>query len=142
MSNHISRIPRPFLSTALAAVALATALTLATPVTPSNAGERLLSGTFVGQSKHVTTGGVSIEKDGDRTFVVLHNDFSLDGAPAPTLGFSNAGTFDKATEFAKLKSLKGKQRYELPRGIVLSAYDAFTVWCSKFSVPLGTAKLG
>lgn len=142
MSNHITRIPRPFLSTALGAVALALVAALTAPAPSASAGERLLSGSFVGQSKHITTGRITIEKEGDRTFVVLHSDFSLDGAPAPTLGFSKAGKFDNATEFSKLKALKGEQSYELPRGIMVKAYDAFTVWCAKFSVPLGSAKLG
>ena len=44
--------------------------------------------------------------------------------------------------FAKLKSLNGRQVYELPKNISTSAYDAFVVWCEKFSVSLGSAKLG
>ncbi len=140
MSNYITRIPRPFLSTAAAAAALALVVAV-TPSTEATAGETILAGTFFGQSDHVTTGKITIEKDGDRTIVVLHEDFSLDGAPAPTLGFSKGENFDKETEFAKLESLKGEQRYEVPKGIVVKAYDTFTVWCSKFSVPLGSAKL-
>ena len=141
MSNFLTKLPRPFLTTAAAAVALSLVVAASAPSTMAHAAEVLKSGTFFGQSDHITSGKVTIEKDGDRTIVVLHEDFSLDGAPAPTLGFTKEGKFDVKTEFAKLKSLKGEQRYEVPSGILVSAYDAFTVWCSKFSVPLGTAKL-
>lgn len=127
--------------TAMAASAFAFTMAITAP-TIGHAAEVIRSGTFVGQSDHVTTGTVTIEEDGDRIIVTLHEDFSLDGAPAPTLGFSNAGKFDKSTEFAKLESLTGEQRYVVPKGVIASAYDAFTIWCSQFSVPLGTADLG
>lgn len=141
MSNYISKIPRTLLSTAFATIALSVVLVVSAPSGIAQAVETLLSGTFAGENDHTTTGKITIEKDGDRTIVVLHDDFSLDGAPNPTLGFSKAGEFDVKTEFTKLKSLKGEQRYEVPAGIIVNAYDAFTVWCSKFSISLGSAKL-
>ncbi|MGI9356989.1 MAG: DM13 domain-containing protein, partial [Rhizobiaceae bacterium] len=36
---------------------------------------------------------------------------------------------------------EGRQLYEVPASIDLSAYDAVTIWCSKFAVPLGSANL-
>ncbi len=100
----------------------------------------MASGTFEGRSDHVTTGGVSIRKDGDNYFVVLEEDFSLDGAPAPTLGFGD-GEFDAATEFSSLKSNTGYQTYELPASIDPASYSEFYVYCADFSVPLGVAAL-
>lgn len=141
MSNFITRIPRPFLSTAFAAAALALAAAATAP-TMAHAGEELFSGTFIGQSDHITTGKVTIETEDGKTFLILHENFSLDGAPSPTIGFSKAGKFKADTEFTKLKMLKGKQRYELPAKIAAAAYDAVTIWCSKFSVPLGSARIG
>ncbi len=67
--------------------------------------------------------------------------FSLDGAPDPQLGFSKDGTYDPSTTFTKLKSLNGRQVYELPKSISIAAYDTFVVWCEKFNVSLGSAKL-
>ncbi|MEL6967877.1 MAG: DM13 domain-containing protein [Pseudomonadota bacterium] len=107
----------------------------------ASAGEVLKTGKFFGQSQHVTSGTVTLERDGDRVLVVLGKDFSLDGAPTPTLGFSNGKKFDVKTQFAKLKRLKGRQVYVLPKGIKASAYNTFTVWCSRFSIPLGSARL-
>ena len=105
------------------------------------AKDSILSGTFSGANGHVTTGMVTIEKSGGKTLVVLASNFSLDGAPEPTIGFSKAGKFDKATEFASLKANKGKQTYELPANINPSDYDRIHIWCAKFSVSLGSAKL-
>ncbi|MEM7522897.1 MAG: DM13 domain-containing protein [Pseudomonadota bacterium] len=87
------------------------------------------------------TGTVSIEREGGKTFVVLSEDFTLDGAPDPKLGFGNDGDFDADTIFAKLETLTGSQRYEVPPSLKIADYDTFTVWCEQFSVPLGSASL-
>ena len=112
---------------------------------PALAGSALAqdarSGQLSGESGHVTTGTVAIQRDGDRTLVVLGDDFSLDGAPDPTLGFAEGGAFDLATEFSDLHSLTGGQTYELPSGVDVSEHDTFVVWCSEFAVPLGSAPL-
>ena len=108
---------------------------------PAHSVEVAATGSFAGQSDHVTTGTATVEKDGDKVLLVLGEDFSLDGAPSPTIGFSKGGEFDIKTEFAKLKSNDGRQVYEVPASIDVSAYDAVTIWCSKFAVPLGSASL-
>ena len=127
---------------AMPALATAAALGLMLVITqPAEASDILRSGMFTGQSDHVTTGTVRIEKDGESTVLVLASDFSLDGAPSPTLGFSVGGKFVEASEFAELRSLEGEQRYVLPKGFETTGYDAVTVWCDRFSVPLGSAPL-
>lgn len=133
-SNHI-RVP-----TTVVAIAAGIMIGTAAPVSADGAAA-IRSGTFSGQSGHEMSGRVTIEREGERTFVVLHDDFLLDGAPAPTLGFSNDGVFDQETEFAELASFTGAQRYEVPGSIQTSDYDTFTVWCADFSVPLGSAPL-
>ena len=98
------------------------------------------SGAFEGRSDHVTTGGVSILKTASGYVAVLESDFSLDGAPSPTLGFGKNG-FDKSTEFTKLESKKGLQIYAIPASIDPADFDEFYVWCADFSVALGVASL-
>ncbi|MEL7488116.1 MAG: DM13 domain-containing protein, partial [Pseudomonadota bacterium] len=98
------------------------------------------SGSFEGLSDHVTKGGVSILHTASGYVAVLEGDFSLDGAPSPTLGFGKNG-FVKETEFTKLESKKGLQVYAIPASINPADYDEFYVWCAKFSVPLGVASL-
>ena len=100
-----------------------------------------LSGTFEGRSDHITTGGVSIVKLNTGYVVILESDFSLDGAPAPTIGFGKDGAFDKKAEFSKLTSKDGLQVYAVPADINPADFNEFYIWCAQFSVPLGVAAL-
>ncbi len=97
-------------------------------------------GTFKGRNRHVTTGTVTIVKTDAGYQAILESDFSLDGAPAPTLGFGNR-KFDKSTEFSALKSNTGRQVYDLPASINPADFSKFYVWCADFSVALGVAEL-
>ena len=97
-------------------------------------------GEFRGASNHVTSGEVIIRKTADGYVVELGADFSLDGAPDPKLGFGKDG-YDASTTFAKLESNTGAQVYQVPAGIDVEAYNEFYIWCEKFSVPLGIARL-
>ncbi|MEP3276186.1 MAG: DM13 domain-containing protein [Stappiaceae bacterium] len=99
------------------------------------------AGTFEGRSDHVTTGGISIVKTGSGYVAVLEGDFSLDGAPAPTLGFGNDTKFDEKSEFTKLESKEGLQAYAIPANVDPNKFNEFYVWCADFSVPLGVASL-
>lgn len=107
----------------------------------ASASAIVASGTFEGRSDHITTGGISILKTESGYVAVLEQNFSLDGAPAPTLGFAKGGVFDKATEFAKLAEKEGLQVYAIPANIDPANYDGFVVWCADFAVPLGIAAL-
>ena len=108
---------------------------------PAGAGSKVLgSGTFVGASNHVTKGGVTILETASGMLVVLEPNFSLDGAPDPKLGFGKDG-YDSSTTFAPLASNSGLQVYQIPASIDPAKYNEFYIWCEKFSVPLGIAKL-
>ncbi|MEL7130297.1 MAG: DM13 domain-containing protein [Pseudomonadota bacterium] len=99
----------------------------------------LRTATFTGQSDHVTTGRVSIAgADGTYT-LVFAEDFSLDGAPDPVVGFGNNGTYDPTTKLGALINKTGAQSYPLPEGLDPRAYGEVYVWCEQFDVPLGVA---
>ena len=100
-----------------------------------------VSGVFEGRSDHVTKGGVSIVKTASGYVAILEPDFSLDGAPAPRLGFAKDGKYDPKSEFAKLANKDGLQAYAIPAHVNPAAYNEFVVWCADFSVPLGVAVL-
>ncbi|MEM9617112.1 MAG: DM13 domain-containing protein [Pseudomonadota bacterium] len=104
-------------------------------------GEVIARGVFEGASDHVTTGGVTIRKGADGYYVTLEEDFSLDGAPDPKLGFGNPD-YAAETQFSALKSKTGYQSYKLPEGFDPTGYQTIYVWCEQFSVPLGVATLG
>jgi len=100
------------------------------------------SGTFVGASNHITTGGVDIIKNDDGSYtVVLAADFSLDGAPDPRVGFGKSGEYDPATGMGLLKSLTGQQTFTVPAGVDPADYNEIYIWCLKFNVPLGVATI-
>jgi len=106
------------------------------------AAEEILSkGTFTGKSGHKTSGSVSIVKTGSGIEVRLGSDFKLDGAPDPWLGFGKDGKYASASEITKLKSNTGAQVYKISGPLDVSKYNEFYIWCRKFSVPLGVAKL-
>ena len=123
---------------ALAAVA-SLALALAIP-TLASAGDKVGHGSFTGASGHVTTGEVSVVKTDKGYQVVLEDSFNFDGAPDPKLGFGKDG-YDASTQFSVLKANSGKQVYELPASFDPSKFNEVWVWCEKFAVPLGVAKL-
>lgn len=112
---------------------------IALPAGTALAGEG--TGTFIGASDHVTSGTVEVVKTDTGWEVHLKDNFSLDGAPDPRVGFGSAGTFAAATDFEPLRSITGAQVYKVPAGIDPTAYDEVYIWCRKFSVPLGVAKL-
>ncbi|WP_299367012.1 DM13 domain-containing protein [uncultured Tateyamaria sp.] len=124
----------------LAAIALAALVAIA-PL-PAAAADPVASGTFTGASDHITTGGVEIIKndDGSHT-IVLAADFSLDGAPDPRVGLGKNGFYDGNTDAGVLGNLTGAQSFVVPAGVDVSAFNEVYIWCEKFSVPLGVAKL-
>ena len=106
------------------------------------AAEEILSkGTFTGKSRHKTSGSVSIVKTSNGIDVRLGSNFKLDGAPDPWLGFGKNGKYVSASEITKLKSNSGAQIYKISGPLDVSKYNEFYIWCRKFSVPLGVAKL-
>ena len=105
------------------------------------ADEVVSKGTFSGASNHTTEGAVSVLKGDGGAQVVLGEDFSLDGAPDPKLGFGNDGNYDTASQFSVLNANTGEQTYELPADIDPTKYNEIYVWCETYAVPLGVAKL-
>jgi len=100
-----------------------------------------LSGSFEGRSKHVTTGEVTIVKTSTGYELVLADNFFLDGAPDPVIGFGDNGKYNTSTTFTKLEKIRGGQRYALPQGFVHANFSQVFIWCERFSVPLGVANI-
>lgn len=109
--------------------------------THSIKGQQTATGTFKGLNGHVTTGTASIIRSGKSWAISLGSDFTFDGAPDPYVAFGNNGKFAKGTNFAKLGKNKGAQVYVVPKTLDVGDYLEVYVWCEKFTVPLGVAKL-
>lgn len=119
----------------------AAAMISLSPVAAS-AGDKISSGTFVGKSDHITTGGVKLIKTADGgAVVILDSDFSLDGAPDPRVGLGADGEYDEASNMGVLQHINGVQFYRLPPTVNADDYNEVYIWCTKFSVPLGVASL-
>lgn len=107
----------------------------------AGADEVTRSGSFTGASNHVTTGDVSIVKTAEGYEIRLAENFSLDGAPDPRVGFGKGGKFVDATDFEVLREDTGAQVYKVPDGLNPADFDDVFIWCRRFSVPLGLAAL-
>ena len=116
------------------------AAAVALPATLTRAATTIAKGTFTGASNHVTTGTAYILKEGDKYYITLGEDFTFDGAPDPKVALGNDG-YDKNTLMGLLRSNTGAQSYEIPASIDVAAYNEVWIWCEKFNVPLGVAKL-
>lgn len=97
-------------------------------------------GAFVGASNHVTRGTGGILIDGAERFVTLAEDFWFDGAPDPKVALGRDG-YDPTTLLGPLRANEGAQRYAIPARIDASAYTEVWIWCERFNVPLGVARL-
>lgn len=107
----------------------------ATPAVFAGGHGRL--GNFSGTNGHVTKGTVEVLKD----TVELLPDFSFDGAPDPKVAFGRNG-YDPKTLMGPLKSNSGASSYPIPAGINPDDYNEVWIWCERFNVSLGVAKLG
>ena len=98
------------------------------------------SGSFTGASRHVTTGTAYLEPEDGGYVVRLGADFTFDGAPDPKVALGADG-YDPATLMGALGSNTGEQVYPVPAGVDPAAYNEVWIWCERFNVPLGVAKL-
>ena len=119
---------------------IASSALLASTALPAFAGGHGRIGTFTGASNHVTRGRAEVVTNNGRTEVVLQDDFWFDGAPDPKVALGRNG-YDPATLMGKLSKNAGKQSYVLPAGSDASQYNEVWIWCERFNVPLGVAKL-
>lgn len=101
----------------------------------------ILKGELSGRNDHVTTGRVGIVKTAEGYKLHLGPNFSLDGAPDPIVALGNNGTYDPANKLGVLKSKTGKQSYAIPANLNPADFSEAYIWCEKFNVSLGTAKL-
>ncbi len=127
--------------TSKAAAFIAAAL-IAFSAVPAAAGQSVISGSFKGESDHITTGGVQIVKTADGgAVVILDSDFSLDGAPDPRVGFGSDGVYVEASDLGELQNISGLQVYVVPPSINVDDFNEVYIWCKKFAVSLGVASL-
>ncbi|MGB5870496.1 MAG: DM13 domain-containing protein [Albidovulum sp.] len=100
------------------------------------------TGSFAGANDHVTTGGVSVIKTANGgAVVILDSDFSLDGAPDPSVGLGKDGKYVTAADLGDLNQNTGLQVFVVPAGVNVDDFNEVYIWCDEFSVSLGVAAL-
>ena len=99
------------------------------------------TGSFTGLSNHVTKGKVEVVKTANGWEIHLKDTFWFDGAADPRVGFGKNGKFVDPTDFEPLRANAGAQVYKVPASIDPEDFDEVYIWCRKFSVPLGVAKI-
>ena len=118
----------------------------------SLSGQKLYSGEWEADSYFTTfKGSWTIEKEGDKTYVVMGENFSAKKAPDLKIYFSkldfddvdedNANSKDTSVFVSKLNSYKGAKKYEVPAGIDISAYKTILVHCVKYTKYWGGSPL-
>lgn len=105
------------------------------------------SGNFQ-KSEQPTQGKVSIVTDKGKRYLEFDQSFKTNEGPdlyvilyrgdKPPI----SGIKEKDYQsIAKLKNLKGTQRYELPEQVKLSDFRSVAIWCRKFNATFGYASL-
>ncbi len=99
-------------------------------------------GNFTGASSHKTSGKVSVSKSNGKIIITLGKSFFLDGAPDPYVALGHGNKPVSGGLLRILKSNKGGQTYMAStKGIDLASVNSVVIWCKKYSVPLGVAKI-
>ena len=125
----------------LAATATFIAATAFAP-TLASAEQAAATGSFTGANDHITTGDVSIIKTaGGGAVVILDTNFSLDGAPEPSVGLGKDGEYVKASDLGELGELNGLQVFVVPASVNVDDFNEVYIWCDQFDVSLGVASL-
>ncbi len=110
------------------------------PSTPEVTTEAL--GSFVSR-EHNTSGTASVLSNGTGQRFLRFENFETSNGPDLNVYLVNSSTSD-VTDYIDLGDLKGNvgdQNYELPVTADLGTYDTVVVWCVRFSVAFGDAKL-
>ena len=99
------------------------------------------SGSFSGASGHKTSGGVSVSQSGGKLIIKLASSFRLDGAPDPWVAVGNKSIPVKGGMAGVLRSNSGAQSYSLKLTPRVKNARQVIIWCKKFAVPIGVARL-
>ncbi len=94
---------------------------------------------------HWGKGKVSVR----RNSVFLHDDFEVGPGPkfhvylVPKANIRTSGDLDNQmfVDLGRLRAFKGSQRYEIPAGVNLAAFNSVVIWCEQFSVLISPADL-
>jgi hypothetical protein len=108
----------------------------------------LRSGSFVNtEQDHPTTGTVRIITENGKRYLDLDEAFSTATGPDVFIILHRRDRVpvniseQDYVNLAPLKSFKGAQRYAIPDNLNLDDYQSVAIWCRKFNVTFGYARI-
>ncbi len=110
------------------------------PAGTSRVGSALFRGRFQGAA-HATTGDAAVFQVPGRRILRLTNLETSNGPDLRLLLVPSADSSGKTVDLGPLKGNLGDQNYEIPGSVDLARYREVSVWCRRFSVTFGTARL-
>ena len=102
-----------------------------------------LEGTFSSLA-HDTSGKAIVQELADGSRVLRLEDFETSNGPDVRVYLSAGKDGSYGKDFVDLGGLKGNvgnQNYTIPSGADLDRYDTAVIWCRRFTVAFGAAKL-
>ncbi len=98
--------------------------------------------------EHPTQGNVRVILNQNKRYLEFDNSFKTDSGPdlfvilyrdrtVPIYGIKEKNY----TSIARLKKIKGTQRYRIPDNVNLADFKSVAVWCRKFNATFGFAAL-
>jgi len=112
--------------------------------TPGAPPVRIAEGSFSGASGHTVTGTAALYLHEDGSHTVRLENLSSDNGPDLEVWLvrrtaGNVG--DGGYSLGALKSIQGNQNYFPVKGTDLTPYLGVSIWCRRFGVNFGTARL-
>ena len=85
--------------------------------------------------EHPASGTIVIEGN-----TIRLEDVSISEAPDGRVVLTNDHDESTGVKVAPLQAFTGSHSYEIPADVNPDDYNAVTIWCDKFGVPIGLAK--
>lgn len=110
--------------------------------------ESIIRGGRFENLNYMTSGTLTVQELEGKFFIVFNEDFETPNGPNLVVYLtknSSPSTREdvmQGIELGELKSIKGKQVYEVPAGIDAREFGSVTIHCKAFNVPWSYAKLG
>jgi hypothetical protein len=119
----------------------------ATPTVPVNdefdpsKAVLLKQGTWKGAGSYNVSGTAMLYQQTDGKLILLIDSFSSSNGPDLKVYLSTDAKASSFISMGALKSVAGRQLYELPTGTKAENYSFALIWCERFSVLFGEAAL-
>lgn len=123
----------------LAVVIIGVSLTVA----PAFADKSMTAqaGQFMGIGNHNAAGKVAVTKDKKGAMMLTMTDMKVDKVPDGRVYLANDLDYAEGVELGKLTKFTGTVTFPIPASVDPAKYNSVVIWCKKFDVGIGQAKL-